>query len=178
VSLGFPGDFGKETDRNETCFLYKTPPGPRRRYAPKGPERTLGAQRFPGPLVMKVAMIISAPVSGLFSRSVRIFFRGQLQGASDLDYASLRRVAGDGPARGPLRRSWKSGRQLLGGDPRVASNIWPRSENTFCGSTAQRDPQTLAKFAYIARPTFWLFSGWNWQAIRLSRQTAAANGVG
>src|SRR5271157_84853 len=35
-----------------------------------------------------------------------------------------------------------------------------------------------AKFAYIARPTRWLFSGWNWQAIRLSRQTMAAKGSG
>ena len=34
-SLGFPGNFGKETDRNETCFFYKPPPGPRRRYGPK-----------------------------------------------------------------------------------------------------------------------------------------------
>jgi hypothetical protein len=27
-----------------------------------------------------------------------------------------------------------------------------------------------AKFARIWRPTFWLFSGWNWVARRLSRQ--------
>ena len=35
-----------------------------------------------------------------------------------------------------------------------------------------------AKLAYIASPTFWLFSGWNWQAIRFSRQTIAGNGPG
>jgi hypothetical protein len=27
VSLGFPGDFGKETDRNETCFFVQDPTG-------------------------------------------------------------------------------------------------------------------------------------------------------
>jgi hypothetical protein len=37
VSLGFPGDFGKETDRNETPFFFQPPPGPRRRYAVKWP---------------------------------------------------------------------------------------------------------------------------------------------
>lgn len=38
--------------------------------------------------------------------------------------------------------------------------------------------QSAAKLAYMARPIRWLFSGWNWQAIRLSRQTTAANGPG
>jgi hypothetical protein len=32
-----PGDVGKEMGRNETRFLEKPPPGPRRRYAPKWP---------------------------------------------------------------------------------------------------------------------------------------------
>ncbi len=38
--------------------------------------------------------------------------------------------------------------------------------------------RAAAKFAYIARPTRWLFSGWNWQAVTLSRQIMAVNGVG
>jgi hypothetical protein len=34
------------------------------------------------------------------------------------------------------------------------------------------------KLEYIFRPVNWLFSGWNWQAVRLSRQTTAGNGSG
>ena len=36
----------------------------------------------------------------------------------------------------------------------------------------------LTKLAYMASPVAWLFSGWNWQAVRLSRQTTATNGSG
>src|SRR5262249_48854946 len=38
--------------------------------------------------------------------------------------------------------------------------------------------QSATKLAYMASPTFWLFSGWNWQAIRFSRQTIAGKGPG
>ncbi len=44
--------------------------------------------------------------------------------------------------------------------------------------TGDLPAQMPTKFAYIASPICWLFSGWNWQAIRFSRQTTAGNGSG
>jgi hypothetical protein len=41
-SLGFPGDFGKETDRNETWFFVQNPTGAAEKVRT---ERTWGARR-------------------------------------------------------------------------------------------------------------------------------------
>ena len=40
----------------------------------------------------------------------------------------------------------------------------------------QNHGRHLRKLAMSARPSLWLFSGWNWTPTRLSRATAAVSG--
>ena len=70
--------------------------------------------------------------------------------------------------------------------PRAASDVSGSFHETarksdaviFPGQESIPRSHAATKLAYIASPIAWLFSGWNWQAVRLSRQTTAANGSG
>jgi hypothetical protein len=73
VSLGPPGDLGKETDRNETCFFVQDPTGAAEKVRTK---MTWARKNLPkSPPLMEVALVLSGPASGLFSRLLRIFSR-------------------------------------------------------------------------------------------------------
>jgi hypothetical protein len=115
-----PGNDAKEMEPNETRFLEQPPPGPRRRYGPNGSGFEKNTPYLS--LHQGCKSIIGAGVVIVLEFHTDFFPRGQLRGASDVvvppSCRQRRSLTAWVQREGTFGRSWSSGHQLIGGDPR------------------------------------------------------------